>query len=211
MLERTRRHWRSVRAFLVMLGLAALVAAAPLGAVVANLDADPRLESVHGLGPTLRKRVVLEDRCAGVPVRFRLSPTHDAVEFVRVRDVDGFGERPEVVLELRTGGGGHLGITKILRLGARGEPGCAEPVTLFRYRPDAPRLEPPAAFAPTNWTVRVRDLSARFRGKEIRLWEGYVDRDDPLCCPSKQRVTRFRFDPDVDRYVVYQTRVSDVD
>lgn len=59
--------------------------------------------------------------------------------------------------------------------------------------------------------MRIRDLSARFRGKEIRLWEGYVDRDDPLCCPSKQRVTRFRFDPDADRYVVYQTRVSDVD
>ena len=211
MLEDTRRHWRSVRAVSVMLGLAALVVAAPVGADVANLDADPRLESVGGVGPTLRKRVVLEDRCAGEPVRFRLSPTHDVVEFVRVREVDGFGERPEVFLELRTGGGGHLGITKIVRLGERGEPGCAEPVMLFRYRPDAPRLEPPAGFAPTNWTVRVRDLSDQFRGKEIRLWEGYVDRDDPLCCPSKQRVTRLRFDSDGDRYVVYRTRVSDVD
>ena len=155
-------------------------------------------------------RVVLEDRCRSEPVRFRLSGAYDLVERLRVRGVDGFGERPEIVFELRSGAGGHGGLTAIVRYGERDQPGCVGPRGLFRYRPDAPPLEPPAGYGPSDWRVGIRNV-ARFRGKEIRLWEAYVDRDDPLCCPSKQRVTHFRFDPDRDRYVVYRTRVSDVD
>jgi hypothetical protein len=199
-----------VRAFSVWLGLAALVIAVPANAVLSNLDADPRLERVEGVsyGSAVKNRILLRDRCSGRPVSHRLSGVHDHVEYIRVRRVDGFAERPEIVFELRTGAGGHLGVTRIVRYGERGQEGCVEPVGLFRYRPDAPPLEPPRRHGTTNWVLELRDYTARFRGKELRLWEGYVKSSDPLCCPSKQRVTRFRFDPEKDRYRPYWTRVA---
>ena len=194
--------------------VAALAAAAPAAAVEANLDADRRLERVIRADTepqsALGKRVVLRDRGAGRPTWRPLSASYDTVDYLRVREADGFAERPEILFELRTGGGGHVGLTSIVRYGQRGERGCVDPVRLFRYRPEEPLLEPPHGFSPANWRLKLRDYTARFRGKEVQLWEGYVTGGDPLCCPSMQRVTRFRFDADTDRYVAYWTRVREL-
>jgi hypothetical protein len=50
-------------------------------------------------------------------------------------------------------------------------------------------------------------FSKRYRGREIRLTETYVDRDDAFCCPSFRRVTYFRYSGARKRYVRYRTAV----
>jgi hypothetical protein len=76
-------------------------------------------------------------------------------------------------------------------------------------RPDehlaAFHLAPPAG---TASTLPLREYTRRYKGKEVRLVETYLDRDDAFCCPSFKRVTYFRFSPRPDRFVRYGTRVS---
>jgi hypothetical protein len=61
--------------------------------------------------------------------------------------------------------------------------------------------------ARSSFDVALRDVSKRHAGKEVRLYEYYVDRDDPLCCASFKRTTDFGYSAARDRYVKIRTRV----
>lgn len=67
---------------------------------------------------------------------------------------------------------------------------------------------PRGAAGRDSFDVGLRDYSRRYRGKELRVDETYVDRDDAFCCPSFRRISHFRFDRRRDRYVRYATKVK---
>jgi hypothetical protein len=89
---------------------------------------------------------------------------------------------------------------------------CPHPRVLFGY-PEKSTLGPipRGAVGRDSWSPVLRDFTHRYRGKEIRLSETYVDRNDALCCPSFKRVSHFRFARARDEYVRYSTRVRRIE
>ena len=51
-------------------------------------------------------------------------------------------------------------------------------------------------------------MSKSHAGKELRLRETYVDRNDALCCPSFERITLFGYNAGMDLYVKFRTTVK---
>jgi hypothetical protein len=195
----------------VTLTLAAASPASSFAPIRANLDGDARLERIVARGTWgLRQWLVLEDVCRGRRAVYRLSGVRQTVDRVQVRELDGRTGRPEFFFDMRDGAGGHVGTAKVMRHTERPGRPCPQPRTLFRYRTERPSFPAPTGYGAVNFTVSFANFAKRHRGKEIRLWEGYVDRNDALCCPSKQRVTLLRYAPRRDRYVAYRTRVSRV-
>jgi hypothetical protein len=89
-----------------------------------------------------------------------------------------------------------------------GANGCPKAESLFRYPSRAPDGKPPrGAVARTSWDSEVRDYTHRFPGKEVRVLELFVDRDDPYCCPTFLRTTYFRLTREADGYVPFRTAV----
>jgi hypothetical protein len=91
---------------------------------------------------------------------------------------------------------------------ASGEP-CRRARTLFRYSGKNARPRPRGADdgPVTNFQVTLKDFSARYAGKEIRLREDFQDENDPECCPTIHRLTSYRYHRGRDRYVAYDTSV----
>jgi hypothetical protein len=78
---------------------------------------------------------------------------------------------------------------------------------LFAYRSDRYTRRPRGTVTASTFSVLVKDIERRFRGKELRLTEGFVTRSDAFCCPSVRKSTYFRYDAARDRYVRYRTRL----
>jgi hypothetical protein len=192
-----------------------------------NLDSDPAPETVVaeklcestdgslvppaptcGVDQFPRRRVKIEDTCGGQPTNVAISSTQDFVDRLRVTEADGATARPETFFDLRSGATGRGGDIRVVRyddvVGA-----CPQPRDLFRY-PSKRTLGPipKGAFGRDSFSVAVRNFSKRYRGKEVRVRETYVDRNDAFCCPSFERRTFFRFNRKLDRYARYQSSVK---
>jgi hypothetical protein len=212
----------------------ALLAAPPLALALgitttrtANLDSDPPLEQVVpqevctslagparasscGADQFAQHRVVVADTCNGVPYAVVASSVQDAVDRLKIEDIDGRRDRPEIFFDMRSGASGRVGEVRVVRWEDR--PGACPAVhDLFRYpahrtsgaipRRRGARFR--VAFSPT-----LHDFSNRYRGKELLMRETYADRNDAFCCPSFARTTYFRYSPAKDAYVRYRTRVK---
>ena len=204
---------------LPLAALAALALLAPADAqaivedpVTANLDADPVLERLmtepvpdaYGFE---RHRVVLEDDCAGRTHRVHLSPAHDTIGVLKVVQADGDPERPEILVEGRSGASGRAGITRVLRYqAAAGE--CGRRRVLFSYSSTSPRPRPPRGTYVANYGVALRDFSARHRGREVRLQESLARDSRPAITARRQRVSHWRYSPGRERWVRYRSRVT---
>jgi hypothetical protein len=131
----------------------------------------------------------------------------DYLDELRVVELDGTTERPEIFFTIRSGASGRGGELRIVRYGESGGT-CPGARRLFRYpiKSTLGRI-PRGAVGRVNFYASVRDVRKGFPGREVRLVETYVDRDDAFCCPSFRRVSFFRFDRARDLYVRYATRV----
>jgi hypothetical protein len=211
-----------------MLGAAALAPAlgiiAPLDV---NLDSDPEPERVvpqevceaadgtlHPPQPACtgdqfsRRRVVIEDTCDGKPYLRPISTVQDGVDRLRVINADGATQRPEIFFDMRSGATGRGGDVRVVRYDP-GDGSCWKPHRLFRYPARATLGPVPrGAAGRVGFSPSLGDFNRRYGGREIRLIETYVDRDDAFCCPSFRRVTYFRYRTGPDRYVRYRTGVK---
>jgi hypothetical protein len=198
---------------------------------IANIDGGPDLERVLArslceasdgtlsppqgtscaAGTFPRHRIELDDTCAGQPRSLPLSTVQDFVARLRVTDVDGNPTYKEVFLDVRSGATGRGGESRLVRMRGDGSGGCPRAESLFRYpsRATAGRL-PRRAVARSSWDAEVRDYTRRFRGKEVRLLETYVDRNDPYCCPTFLRASFFRLPRGRDHYLRFRTEVRKI-
>jgi hypothetical protein len=219
----------SVTAFALSALLVGVLLPAAQGAnrtISANLDSDRSLEQVvprqvcESADGALtvppcsddqfpRRRIEIEDSCDGKPYTFAISSVQDFVNRLRVTNADGTTKRPEVFFDIRSGATGRGGEARVVRIVNDRQVGiCPRTQVLFRYpRKSTLGRIPRGAAGRDSWSPFLRDFTHRYRGKEIRLVETYVDRNDAFCCPSFERVTYFRFSRQRDRYVRYRTGV----
>lgn len=198
--------------------------ASPLSA---SIDSDPELERVvprqvcesaggnRRVPPPActgeefpRRGIVIEDTCNGRPYERDISSVQDTVDRLRVVNTDGATQRPEIFFDMRSGATGRGGDVRIVRYDPV-EGSCWSPHRLFRYPSNVTlgRI-PRGAVGRDSFSPFLGNFSRRYGGREIRMVETYVDRDDAFCCPSFRRVTYFRYKPGPDFYVRYRTRVS---
>jgi hypothetical protein len=194
---------------------------------VVNLDGDPALEQVipqevctsltSGAAAAVctndqypQRRIVIEDTCNNTPRAVVVSSVQDAVYRLEIANLDGLTPRPEIYFDMRSGAAGRVGDTRIVRLDDPVTAGACEQVrTLFRYPSRRTRGKVPrGAKYRDNYGVRVKEFSKRYPGKEVRLTETYVDRNDPFCCPSFKRTSYFGYSGGKDVYERYSTRVT---
>jgi hypothetical protein len=216
--------------------LAALLVVAMLPAahaadktISANLDSDPALEHVvprqlceapdgklTAPPPACsddqfpRRRIEITDSCGGKPYTFAISSVQDFVDRLRITNADPTTKRPEIFFDIRSGATGRGGEARVVRiLDERPGQVCPRGEILFRYpRKSTLGPIPRGAIGHDSWSPLLRDFTHRYRGKEIRVIETYVDRNDAFCCPSFERVSYFRFSRTKDSYLRYRTRVS---
>jgi hypothetical protein len=151
---------------------------------------------------------VIQDTCNGAPYARVVSSLQDDVATLRVAQVDGLTPRPEIFFDLRSGASGRVGEARIVRWDDGPAGGCPEPRLLFKYPSRRTRGRVPhGARSIAGFDERIGEFSSRYPGKELRLIEVYVDRNDALCCPSFERVTYFGYSGGRDSYERYRTRV----
>jgi hypothetical protein len=219
------RHSLTLAAALSLLAMPALAG----GGVItdprtANLDDDPLLEQVIPQEVCLppgaavvppcapdqftQRQVVIADSCNGTPYTRVVSAQHEAVIKLVVSNFQDTTPRPEIFFDLRSGAGGRAGEIRIVSW-QEGPAGCQEPRALFRYPSKYTRGRVPRkARALDTFDATLRNASKKYAGKELRLRETYVDRNDALCCPSFERVTLFGYNAGVDLYVKFRTTVK---
>jgi hypothetical protein len=194
--------------------------------VTANLDDDPVLEQVIPQGVCLppgaavvppcapdqftQRQVVIADSCAGAPYTRVVSPQHEAVIKLTISNFQDITPRPEIFFDLRSGAGGRAGEIRVVSWKEGETAGsCQEPRALFRYPSKYTRGRVPRkAKSQATFDATLRNLSKRYAGKEIRLRETYVDRNDALCCPSFERITLFGYNAGMDLYVKFRSTVK---
>jgi len=157
-----------------------------------------------------QRRIVIEDTCNGAPRALVVSTAQDIVSRLLIANLDGLTPRPEIYFDLRSGASGRVGDTRIIRWDDPAAPGTCERVrTLFRYPSRKTRGKVPrGAKYHDNYGVRVKEFSKHYPGKEVRLTETYLDRNDATCCPSYQRTSYFGYSGGRDAYERYSTRVK---
>ena len=214
-------------ALLLLATLGSLARADEAGPVSANLDSDPDLEHVvpvqicesfdgkRRVPPPAcgdkefpRHRIVIEDTCNGMPYTRDVSSVQDTIYRLRVVNADGATQRPEIFFDARSGATGRGGDIRVVRYDPVAD-ACWKPHRLFRYpaRDTLGRI-PRGAAGHDSFSAFLGNFSKRFNGREIRMIETYVDRDDAFCCPSFRRITYFRYRSGRNKYVRYATRVT---
>jgi len=219
-------------ALTLLLVPAAVASGDAAGPISANLDNDPQLERLVpeevcesiktgsdrptpppcGETEFSRHRIVVQDTCPGdQPRRITLSSVQDTVDRLRVVEADGKTKRPEIFFDMRSGATGRGGEIRVVRYSPPAGIAChgGKARRLFRYPSHATlgRI-PRGAAGHDSFSAFLGNYERRFAGKEIRVIETYVDRDDAFCCPSFRRVTYFRFSRARDEYTRYRTRVT---
>jgi hypothetical protein len=198
----------------VLLGLLAAPAFADVTQTkVANLDGDPDLEQVipqEVPAPYPQRQIVISDTCNGAPYTRAVSTQQDAVVRLTVSNFESITPRPEILFDLRSGAGGRVGEIGVVSWEDGPTPGsCPQPRSLFRYPSKRTRGRlPRGAVAVSTFDAKLLNLTKRYAGKELRLFEYYVDRNDPYCCASFRRVTDFGYSAGKDLYVKFHTRVK---
>jgi hypothetical protein len=191
-----------------------------------NLDSDPALEKVVarqlceatdgtlqlaqpecGADQFPRRRIEIEDTCGGKSYRRPISSVQDFVDVLRLVNAVGSAARQEVFFDLRSGATGRGGDIRLVRYGGGGS--CPTPHSIFHY-PTSKTIGPVprGASGHDSFSVSLGNYSDRYRGREIRVVETYIDRDDAYCCPTFKRTTHFRFAGKRDTYVRYRTQVK---
>jgi hypothetical protein len=192
-----------------------------------DLDGDPDLEEVipqeaclpvaNGKlaadcspGQFAQRRIVIADTCNGAPYTRVVSSQQDAVVALVVSNFEDITPRPEVFFDLRSGAGARFGQIGIVSWEDGPTPAaCPQARNLFLYPSKRTRGRlPRGATALSSFDAALRNVSKRYAGKEVRLTEFYVDRDDPLCCASFRRTTYFGYNAGKDLYVKFRTRVK---
>jgi hypothetical protein len=181
--------------------------------VVPRLLCEASDGSLHAPQPTCaadlfpRRRIEIENTCAGKPLILAVSTVQDTVDRLRIVEADGATARPEIFFDMRSGATGRGGEAAVVRLGDERPGACTTVSMLFRYptRSTLGRV-PRGASGHDSWSPVL--LPARVgTSRRIRLTETYVDRNDAFCCPSFKRVTLFRYSRKRDRYVRGRTHV----
>src|SRR5262249_55578897 len=114
----------------------------------------------------------------------------------------------EIFFDMRSGASGRVGDTRLVRWGDSSDAACPKPRTLFRYPSNRTRRHVPRGAAyHDSYSVRIREASKRYAGKEIRLIETYLDRNAPCGRASFKRTSYFGYSAGKDTYVRYRTRV----
>ena len=179
---------------------------------VANLDGDPDLEQVipQQVGQFAQRQIVISDTCNGAAYSRVVSSQQDAVVKLVVSNFEDITPRPEIFFDLRSGAAARVGEIGIVSWEDPPAPGaCPPPRALFRYPSKRTRGRVPRkAEAVSSFDATLRNLSKRYAGKELRLYEYYVDRNDPLCCASFKRTTDFGYSAGKDLYVKFRTRLK---
>jgi hypothetical protein len=194
---------------------------------IVNLDDDPALEEVVPQEVCLppageaavsdcppddlaQRHIVVQDTCGGAPYARVISSEQEAVIKLKVSNFETITKRPEIFFDLRSGAGGRVGEIRIVSWEDADNPAyCREPRNLFLYPSRRTRGKVPHhAKSHDTFDATLRNHSKRYAGKELRLRETYVDRNDALCCPSFQRITWFGYSAGKDRYVRIGTRVK---
>lgn len=183
--------------------------------VSGNLDADPNIEQVKAErvpDPTdpadndlAQTAVDVLDTCAGTPIQTRITSVQEALVTLRLVDADTHAGK-DVFTDLRSGASGRVGEIRLVSWRPQvGGPVCAAPHILFKYSSRHPTHRPPGTVAMSDFVASVRDFTPRFRGKELRLSEGWVTRTDALCCPTFEKTSFYRYVPARDRFIRYHT------
>jgi hypothetical protein len=157
-----------------------------------------------------QRQVVVADTCNGAPYTRAISTQQDAVIKLEVSNFENVTPRPEIFFDLRSGAGGRVGELGLVRWNDGPMPGaCPEPRALFRY-PSKRTLGrvPRRAKSHDTFDATLKNVTKRYAGKEIRLRETYVDRNDALCCPSFVRTTLFGYNAGMDLYVRVRSKVK---
>jgi hypothetical protein len=192
-----------------------------------NLDDDPQLEKVVPQevcvppagraaaadcppGDFPQRHIEIQDTCGGAPYASVISSEQDFVQTLKVSNFEPITRRPEIFFDLRSGAGGRVGEIRLVSWEDTANPtACREPRDLFLYpsRRTLGRL-PRHAKSHDTFAATLRNHTKRYPGKEVRLVETYVDRNDAFCCPSFERVTWFGYKASKDRYVRIATRIK---
>ena len=212
--------------FLSLLALAAIALTASAAfaifkpkSVSGQLDSDPDVEQVKAveipspLDPTdhdlSQVAVDVLDNCPSGQTDQRIAGPEEALVTLRLVNAD---TRPgkEAFVDLRSGASGRHGELRIvgLRPAPSGSAVCAVPHNDFNYSSTRPTHHPRGANALTDFELSVKNLTRRFKGKELRLLEGWAKPTDALCCPSFEKTTLYRYDRKRDRYVRYASKVT---
>jgi hypothetical protein len=204
--------------------LAAIVLAAPAyglfkpKTVSGNLDGDPAAEQVTAVrvpsavdpndDDLAQVAVNVLDTCPTGATDQRIAGPEEALVTLRLLDAD---TRPgkEALIDMRAGASGRHGLLRLvsLRPGPAGG-ACEVPHNDFSYLSTRPTRHPRGAGALTDFEIAVKDLSRRYKGKEVRLLEGWATPTDALCCPTFEKTSLYRYDRAKDRYVRYSAKVT---
>ena len=168
----------------------------------ARVQADPSQPPDDEVDGT---RIEVVDDCAGRERATPISGVEEAVGFIRAVKADTRPGR-EAFIDLRSGASGRAGETRVVawRLGADG---CRARRNLFLYRGERPTRRPRGTLEAVGFGLVIRELEARYRGRELVLQEGFARNGDSFCCPSVVKRSYFRYDRRRDRYVRYATKV----
>jgi hypothetical protein len=194
---------------------------------IANLDDDPAREEVIPQEICLpladqaavsdcspddypQRHIVVQDTCAGQPYAQVISSEQEAVIKLKVANFEPITHRPEIFFDLRSGAGGRAGEIRVVSWeNAAGPTACRAARNLFLYPSSRTSGKVPRpARARDTFDATLRNHAKRYAGKELRLRETYVDRNDAVCCPSFERVTWFGYSAGKDLYVRIGTRVK---
>jgi hypothetical protein len=178
-----------------------------------DLTGDGKPERVHTVkmpGPngetddlSAQTVVAIDDRCGAN--QFVTTP-QDALGSLSFPKADTHKGR-EAFIDLRSGASGRAGSVDLVALRPQAT-GCPRPRVLFHYSSDHPPRKPRGANGPAGFGVRVRDLSRRFKGRELALSVHFTKPGEPLCCPSINRTILYRYDRKRDRYTRYAARTK---
>jgi hypothetical protein len=187
--------------------------------VSGQLDADPDVEQVKAVeipspvDPTDHDlslvAVDVVDKCNGAPTEQRIAGPEEALVTLRLVNADTRAGK-EAFVDLRSGASGRFGELRVvaLRPAPPGRSVCRVPHDDFRYSSTRPTHHPRGASALTDFELTVKDLTRRYKGRELRLLEGWAKPTDALCCPSFEKTTLYRYDRKRDRYVRYGSKVT---
>ena len=205
----------------VTIALLALAAAAPAAAFDraitrhADLDGDGDRETVRvrafrapdDTGDFDRTQVRVADDCPAGRIDLRIAPIHDDLELMRIKPADTRRGK-EVFLVLRDGARSTLGEARVVAW--RRVPGqpCRRPRRVFLYDSDRHTATPPGGNGDiAAFFTSLRNVTNRFRGREVAIDERFLAEGDPPSFGSIKKVGYYRYSRKRDRYVRYRARI----
>ena len=201
---------------IVLLCLVAAPAAAFVEPVTrfGDLDGDAAREKVQAVRVDVRgvenafdrTAIQVSDTCRGRSVRRRVAGPQDNLATLRLKNLDA-RSGAEIIADLRSGASGRLGEARVVAWRRSGV-ACRTARSLYTYRSERPTSAPAATIGEVSFfSLRPKELTARFRGAELVLVEQFLKKGEPGCCGSVRKRTLLRYSRAKDRYLPYSTSV----